>query len=119
MAAMSATQLTTRMVSATVSPLLALAGILLADVVIAVMAPGLDGETRALAARLLRIMFPMAIFTASTYTLVGVMQSKGRYLLPAAVSSLESVTASFGSKVEVWLAPRSSTGRRNRRVHAW
>lgn len=24
----------------------------------------------------------------------------------AAVSSLESVTASFGSKVEVWLAPR-------------
>lgn len=70
--------------------LLALAGILLADVVIAVMAPGLDGETRALAARLLRIMFPMAIFTASTYTLVGVMQSKGRYLLPAAVSAISN-----------------------------
>ncbi|CAH1661891.1 conserved hypothetical protein [Hyphomicrobiales bacterium] len=47
------------------------------------------------------------------------MPSRKSHLLPAAVSSLESVTASFGSKVEVWLAPRSSTGRRNRRVHAW
>ena len=47
------------------------------------------------------------------------MPSRKSHLLPAAVSSLESVTASVGSKVEVWLAPRSSTGRRNRRVHAW
>lgn len=34
------------------------------------------------------------------------MPSRKSHLLPAAVSSLESVTASFGSKVEVWLAPR-------------
>lgn len=33
------------------------------------------------------------------------MPSRKSHLLPAAVSSLESVTASFGSKVEVWLAP--------------
>ena len=35
------------------------------------------------------------------------MPSRKSHLLPAAVSSLESVTASFGSKVEVWLAPRA------------
>ncbi len=34
------------------------------------------------------------------------MPSRKSHLLPAAVSSLESVTASFGSKVEVWLAPK-------------
>src|SRR5699024_968875 len=34
------------------------------------------------------------------------MPSRKSHLLLCAVSSLESVTGSFGSKVEVWLAPR-------------
>lgn len=73
-----------------VTAALALLGIIFADSIIALMAPGLDGETKHLASNLLRIMFPMVIFTGSAYTLVGVMQSKGRYLLPAFVSAVSN-----------------------------
>lgn len=72
------------------SAALALFGILFAGPVISFMTPGLEGETKKLATLLLRIMFPMVIFTGSAYTLVGVMQSKGRYLLPAAVSAVSN-----------------------------
>jgi len=54
------------------------------------MAPGLDAETSALASRLLRIMFPMIIFTGAAYTLVGVMQTKGRYFLPSMISAVSN-----------------------------
>lgn len=69
---------------------LAVIGIIFADSIIALMAPGLDADTKRLSAQLLRIMFPMIVFTGSTYILVGVMQSKGRYLLPAAVSAVSN-----------------------------
>lgn len=69
---------------------LALLGILFAEPIIAWMAPGFDSETAALAVRLLRIMFPMILFTGSTYTLVGIMQSRGKYLLPAAISAISN-----------------------------
>ncbi|MBE6631596.1 MAG: murein biosynthesis integral membrane protein MurJ [Ruminococcaceae bacterium] len=65
-------------------------GIIFAEQLISVMTPGLDGETAVLAARLLRIMFPMIIFTGSAYTLVGIMQSKDRFLLPALISAISN-----------------------------
>ena len=65
-------------------------GILFAKPIIALMAPGFDRETAALAVRLLRIMFPMILFTGSTYTLVGIMQSHGKYLLPAMISAVSN-----------------------------
>jgi len=68
----------------------ALLGIIFADSIINLMASGLDGEVRILAARLLRIMFPIVIFTGSTYTLIGILQSKGKYMLPAAVSAISN-----------------------------
>ena len=40
----------------------------------------------------MRIMFPMIIFTGTAYTLTGVMQSKGRYLIPAMISALSNLT---------------------------
>lgn len=70
--------------------LLSLFGILLARPLIALIAPGLDTGTAALAVRLLRLMFPMVIFTGATYTLVGIMQSKGRFILPALISSVSN-----------------------------
>ncbi len=70
--------------------LLSIIGVLCADGIIDLMAPALDGEVKLLAAKLLRIMFPMIIFTGSTFTLVGVMQSKGRFLLPAMVSAISN-----------------------------
>ncbi len=70
--------------------LLALLGIALADPIIGLMAPGFDGETHALAVKLLRMLFPIVLFTAGTYTLVGLMQSKGRYFLPSMVSAVSN-----------------------------
>ena len=68
--------------------LLALAGIIFADAIIKVQAPGL--EDPALAGVILRILFPMIIFTGMAYTLVGLMQSKGRFFLPALISSVSN-----------------------------
>lgn len=67
-----------------------LIGILFAPQIISLISPGLDAGTAATAAILLRIMFPMVIFTGTVYTLVGLLQSKGSYLLPALVSSISN-----------------------------
>ncbi|MCI8331600.1 MAG: murein biosynthesis integral membrane protein MurJ [Clostridiales bacterium] len=68
---------------------LALAGILFAEPLINLVTPGL--EDPALAVTIVRILFPMIIFTGMAYTLVGVMQSKGRFLLPALISSISNL----------------------------
>ncbi len=70
---------------------LAIVGILFADGIVSLIAPALDAEVSALAASLLRIMFPMIIFTGGTYTLVGVMQSKGSFILPAMISTISNI----------------------------
>ena len=44
-----------------------------------------------ISAGLLRIMFPMIIFTGSTYVAVGLLQSKNVFLLPALVSSISNL----------------------------
>ncbi len=67
---------------------LALLGIIFADVIIKVQAPGLEDPV--LAGVILRILFPMIIFTGMAYTLVGLMQSKGRFFLPALISSISN-----------------------------
>lgn len=69
---------------------LSVVGMLGADIIVRLLGPGLSAETAALAVRILRIMFPMVVFTGSTYTLVGVMQSRGRFLLPAFISSISN-----------------------------
>ncbi|MCI8590666.1 MAG: murein biosynthesis integral membrane protein MurJ [Clostridiales bacterium] len=68
---------------------LALAGILFAEPLIHLVTPGL--EDPALAITIVRILFPMIIFTGMAYTLVGIMQSKGRFLLPALISSISNL----------------------------
>lgn len=70
--------------------LLALLGIIFARPIINVLGSELNVETQALAIKLLRIMFPMIIFIGATYTLVGVSQSKGRYILPAFISAISN-----------------------------
>lgn len=67
-----------------------LAGMLFAPQIISLISPGLDAATAEMAAVLLRIMFPMVIFTGTVYTLVGLLQSKGSYLIPALVSSVSN-----------------------------
>jgi integral membrane protein MviN len=70
---------------------LSVIGVVFAREIIALVTPGLPTETAVLAASLLRVLFPSIIFIGAAYTLVGVMQSKGRYLLPAAISSVSNL----------------------------
>ncbi|MBE6611705.1 MAG: murein biosynthesis integral membrane protein MurJ [Ruminococcaceae bacterium] len=70
--------------------ILAMAGILFAKPLIGLIGHGLDAETTALAVTLTRIMFPLVIFTGAAYTLVGVLQSKGSFIVPALISAVSN-----------------------------
>ncbi len=69
----------------------ALLGIVFAEPLLDLVAPGLLPETRTLAALLLRIMFPLIIFAAASYTFVGVLQSNGEYIVPAFISAVSNI----------------------------
>ncbi|MBQ3490442.1 MAG: polysaccharide biosynthesis C-terminal domain-containing protein [Clostridia bacterium] len=69
----------------------ALLGILLARPILLLAAPDLDAQTANLAVTLLRMMFPAVIFAGTAYTLVGILQSHERFLLPAFVSALSNL----------------------------
>ncbi len=71
--------------------IVALLGIVFARPLINVVAPGLLDETRELAVLLLRIMFPLIIFAAASYTFVGVLQSNGEYIIPAFISAVSNL----------------------------
>ncbi len=85
----------------------ALFGVIFARPIVSLAAPNLDAETLALAASLLKIMFPAVIFAGMTYTLIGVVQSHEKFLLPAMVSAVSNtvilaylaVCSSFESKM--------------------
>ncbi len=71
--------------------ILSVIGILLAPGIIAIVTPELPPETAALAASLLRIMFPMILFTGAAFTLVGILQSKEQFLLPSMISAISNL----------------------------
>ncbi len=66
-------------------------GMVFAGPMIRLAAPDLDENTFALAALLLRIMFPSMIFAGAAYILIGILQSRERFLLPASVSALSNL----------------------------
>ncbi len=70
--------------------ILSVLGILFAPQILHVIAPGLDAQTSALAVTLLRILFPMILFTGAAYTLVGILQSKERFFLPSMISAISN-----------------------------
>lgn len=65
---------------------LALLGGLFSSPLVELLAPGLSEETHGLAVALNRIMFPMVIFMALAYALVGLLQSMGEFRVPALMS---------------------------------
>ncbi len=69
---------------------LAIVGILFAEPFIGLITQGLDEYTKSLAITLTRIMFPLVIFTGAAYTLVGVLQSKGSFIVPALISAVSN-----------------------------
>ncbi len=71
--------------------ILSVVGMLFAPQIIALITPNLPPETAALASSLLRIMFPMILFTGAAYTMVGILQSKERYFLPSMISAISNL----------------------------
>lgn len=69
---------------------LALIGVLLSGP-ISILLGFKSAEEKNMAANIMRIMFPMIIFTGTAYTLTGLMQSKGKYLVPSVISALSNV----------------------------
>lgn len=72
-----------------------LLGIVFAKPLLQLVAPGLLPETHNLAVLLLRIMFPLIIFAAASYTFVGVLQSNGEFIVPAFISAVSNVFIIF------------------------
>jgi len=62
-------------------------GILFAGPITALLADGFDAPTAALCAQLLRILFPMMLFTGLAFSLVGILQSLGEFNIPALLSA--------------------------------
>ena len=68
----------------------AVLGILFAPSIVTLAAPNLDEPTLLLSTALLRIMFPAVIFAGMAYTLIGIMQSHEKFLLPATISAISN-----------------------------
>lgn len=56
----------------------------------ALLADGFDGETAALCAFLLRLLFPTVLFTGVAFSLVGILQSLGEFNIPALLSTVSN-----------------------------
>lgn len=65
---------------------LSLCGVLFSSPLVDLLAPELAAETHDLAVLLNRIMFPMMLFMALAYALVGLLQSLGEFNIPALMS---------------------------------
>lgn len=73
------------------STVIAVLGAAFSRQILSVCAPNLTEEAAVLGAKLLSVMFPMIIFTGAAYVLVGIMQSRGSFILPALVSSVSNL----------------------------
>ena len=73
-----------------VSGLFSLLGMIFSKQLIAFLAPEFAPQTAELASKLLAIMFPAIIFTSIAYSISGILQSKGRFLMPAMMSAISN-----------------------------
>lgn len=64
---------------------IAVVGALAAPVIVRVLAPGFQGDTLALTVSLTRILFPVMVFQGAVAVIVGLLQAKQRFTLPALV----------------------------------
>jgi putative peptidoglycan lipid II flippase len=71
--------------------LLAFFGSVFSEQIINIMVPGFTPAMTRLASVLLRILFPMIVFTGAVFTLTGILQSKGEFLAPALVSAVSNL----------------------------
>lgn len=76
---------------ALISTGIAIIGILFAPQIVNALAGGFDAQTFELTVELIKITFPMIIFTAIAYSLVGFLQSYGQFNIPAMISAVSNL----------------------------
>ena len=70
---------------------IAILGIIFAPQVVNLLAGGFSGETYNLTVELIKITFPMIIFTAIAFSLVGFLQSYGEFRVPSMISGISNI----------------------------
>jgi putative peptidoglycan lipid II flippase len=78
-------------VVAMIATLISVIGVIFAPYVVSALAGGFDDATHMLTVELIRITFPMIIFTALAYSFVGFLQSYGEFNIPAAMSAVSNM----------------------------
>lgn len=66
-------------------------GIIFAPQIVNLLAGGFDVQTYNLTVELIRITFPMIIFTAMAFSFVGILQSYGEFNIPAMISGISNL----------------------------
>ncbi len=69
----------------------AFVGIIFAEPAVRLMVPGYSEDKVLETSRLLRVLFPSIIFTASAYTAVGILQSFGEFNIPSIISVVSNL----------------------------
>ena len=69
-----------------VSLLLTILGIIFAPQIVSIIAPDLEAQTLELTIQLIKILFPIMIFTAVAYVSVGFLQSMDEFRIPSIIS---------------------------------
>ena len=77
---------------AVISTGMAILGILFAPQIVKILAGGFDEKTYALTVELVKITFPMIIFTSVAFSFVGFLQSYGEFNVPAMISGISNLT---------------------------
>jgi putative peptidoglycan lipid II flippase len=98
-----------------ITALLVLAGVLVTPLLIDVIAPGFDGEKRAVTITLVRILFPGAGLLVLSAWCLGVLNSHGRFFLSYAAPVLWNLTIIV---TLIWFG-RAATGYRLAEIAAW
>ena len=76
---------------ALISTAISIIGIIFAPQVVELLAGGFEEQTFNLTVQLIRIMFPMIIFTAIAFSFVGFLQSYGQFNIPAMISGVSNI----------------------------
>src|SRR6266404_647147 len=92
--------------TAVVLGLLCIAGMMFSEQLVATLAPGFDPEKAALTAQLTRIMFPFILLVSLAALVMGMLNSKSLFGLPAMASSFFNIGSIVGGvTLGFWIDP--------------
>src|ERR1700723_3867486 len=90
--------------------LICVAGMVFSDSIVAFLAPGFDADKAALTAHLTRIMFPFILLVSLAALVMGMLNAKNVFGVPAMASSFFNIGSIIGGLLlGVWIDPHFGT----------